>query len=65
MLDTLFEAFWDSLVEFRWWRRLLFLALLGLLMYLGTTSLTAYGLWLGVFLFFEFLGWWGSRKHSA
>lgn len=65
MLDTLFEAFWDSLVEFRWWRRMLFLILLGVMLYLGVSKFTTYGLWLGVFLLFEFLGWLGNRKRSA
>lgn len=61
-MDILFEAISESVVEFRWWRRLVFLACLAALVYFGATSVRLYGVWFALFILFEALGWLSAPK---
>lgn len=62
MIETLFEGVMDSLVRWRWWRRLVFALLLTVIIYLAGFTFNGIGVWLIVFLIFELMGWYSARK---
>ncbi|MEQ1716219.1 MAG: hypothetical protein ABL907_09585 [Hyphomicrobium sp.] len=62
MLESLSEVIFDSLKNYPRWRRAVFAALLIVIVYLTGLSWSWLSVWLGLFAFFEAIGYITARR---